>query len=290
MSTFFQVTLGGASIGTVYGLVAVGLVMVYRATGIINFAQGETYMLGAVVSLVLLNAGIPMAISAALAVFIVCLVFGLIDVMIYRPLSSGPPINVLVATLAVAIGIRNLAELGFGVQPRPYPRLVQLGVLSFLGMRLDGQLIIAAVVDIFFLVLLVWFFKASRFGLAMRAVASDVKVSALMGIEPRRSITAAVAVGAGLGAVAGIVVAPTLFVSAGMGSEMTIHALAAAVVGGLTSVRGSLAGGVLLGAFEALVGYYISSSWKSGVAFALIIVVLLVRPSGLFGQRVVVRA
>ena len=283
-----QYFLNGLPLGAIYALVALSYSLIYASSGVLNWSQGDMVMLGAYIGFSLLQAlhfGFTPALLVAMAA--VGLVGVVVQYCILRPLRErqAPPINVVIATLGVAIISRNIALVIWGPDAQNFPppvsvEPIRLGVLSVTAMDL---LIVVAGIGL--MLFLHFFLQRTREGKALRAVAQDRYAAILMGVDTGRSDAVAFAASAGLGAAAGILVAPIFFVTFNMGAGLGLKGFVAAVIGGLGSIPGAIAGGFFLGILEAVAGGQISSGYRDAITFALLILVLWLKPSGLFIRK-----
>ena len=283
-----QFLLNGIPIGAIYALVALSYSLIYAASGVLNWSQGDMVMLGAYVGFTVfsvLKLGFTFALLIAMAV--VALIGVLIQHTILRPLRKrqAPSINVVIATLGAAIIFRNLALAFWGPDPQILPSPVSSQPISLGGVSVTPQDILVLLVGITLMIVLHFFLKRTREGKALRAVAQDRYAALLMGIDPERSDKVAFAASAGIGAAAGILVGPIFFVSFNMGASVGLKGFVAAVIGGLGTIPGAIAGGFFLGIVESLAGGLISSGYRDAITFALLILVLWLRPSGLFLRK-----
>lgn len=285
MDYFIQLVLSGLVVGAIYGLIAMGFAVIFKATGIVNFAQGEMAMLTAYTTWSLANLlGTGAIVTIVLAIVLGALLGLLCERLIMRPMLGEPVLSVVLVTIGLAVVLRALVTIIWGASPHKFEmagadalvelggvavRTSQLGVIGFLLLALIGF----------------WFFLGhSRFGVAMRAVAADEKVARLMGISSARVQAVAWATASALAGLAGAMFAviyglmPTIF-------ELGLKAFPATVLGGFDSILGSGFSGLIIGVFENLVGGYLSSTLKEVAGFVLILVVLMVRPFGLFGEK-----
>lgn len=279
-----QIIVSGLIFGCIYGLAALGLVLIFKTTDVVNFAQGEMAMLTTFVSYVFLsNYEIPYFFSLVLA-----LIFGfLFGIVVYhllmKRIQSAPPLNQLVLTLGLFMVFNGMAGLIWGYQPKSFPQAFggdpfQVGSV-FITLNELFLLSLTIVLMLIFYIL----FKYSKIGLAMRASSQDIEASKLMGIKVSTVFMLTWGVGTTLGGVAGMMTAPVTFLHTNMMFEVIIMAFAAAVLGGFVSLPGALIGGLIIGVFENLVSYYIAPEMKLVYTFILIIVILYVRPQGIFG-------
>jgi branched-chain amino acid transport system permease protein len=283
MVDLIQILVGGLSIGAIYASVALGFTLTWRAASIINFAQGEVVMIGSFLGLtfyVLWGWSFPLAFIAA---FAVSAVLGrLIERVFLRPVMHAELWATVVVTVGLSELLSNLARIIWGPEPRRFPSVFGSEPIHLGALRLPPQSIGVLAVVLVLVAALEVFFHRTMTGLAMRAVAQDRSTAKLMAIDSGRLIGVTIALSFGIAAVAGILLAPTYFVSFGMGLPIGIRAFAAAIIGGFGSVRGSIAGGLLLGTVEGLTNAYVSSEYLDAIVFGLVILVLLVRPAGLF--------
>lgn len=286
--TFLTYLINGISLGSVYAIIALGYTMVYGIAKMLNFAHGDVIMVGGYISYFAANAwGLPPVISVLVSMA-VCTVLGIvIERLAYRPLRNAASLAVLITAIGVSYFLQNGAQLVWGSNPRVYSSLVKMESLEFF----DGQLIVSGVTVvtvaacIVIMLVLSFLIKKTKLGKAMRAVSEDKGASQLMGINVNGTISATFAIGSALAAVAGVLLCsayPTLMPTTG--SMPGIKAFTAAVFGGIGSIPGAFLGGILLGIIEKLSQAYISTQLSDAIVFAVLIVVLLVKPSGLLGK------
>jgi len=284
---FLQQVVSGLATGGIYASLALALVMIYQATDVVNFAQGEMAMFATYLTWSMLNAGVPYW-WAFLATVIVAFVGGiLIQRIVVRPVENAPILTIVIVTLGLLVICNSVAGWIWSYVQKPFPspfsaRPLRLGNIVF-GAHDLGEM----GVTLLSLLLLFLFFRYTPLGLAMRAAAQNPVSSRLAGIRVSRMLALGWGLAAAFGAVAGMMVAPILTLEPNMMGGIQIYAFAAATLGGFTSPLGAVVGGFLVGVIENLVGTYVSfigTELKLTVALATIIVVLLVRPSGLFGR------
>jgi branched-chain amino acid transport system permease protein len=292
MDTFLQQVVSGLATGGIYASLALALVMIYQATDVVNFAQGEMAMFTTYIAWTLLNAGVPYwaAFGATLAM---AFVGGLlIERVVIRPVENAPVLTIVIVCIGLLVILNSLAGWIYSYIQKPFPspfpqRPIRVGAVVF-GAHDVGALAVTLLV----LLLVFLFFRYTTLGLAMRAAAQNPVSSRLCGIRVGWMLAMGWGLAALVGAVAGMLVAPVVFLDPNMMSGILIYAFASATLGGFTSPGGAVLGGLLVGVIENLVGTYvrfIGTELKLTVALAIILVVLVVRPSGLFGRAAVRR-
>jgi branched-chain amino acid transport system permease protein len=288
MHEFLQQVFSGLAAGAIYASVALALVMIYRSTDLVNFAQGEMAMFSTYIAWTLVNAGLPFWV-AFLLTLIVSFVGGMvIERVVIRPVENAPVLAAVVVTIALLLIFNSLAGwiYTYTVQDFPSPFPDRPLFHSLLTTRDLGVIAVTLIM----LVLLFVFFRFTSTGLAMRAAAQNPASARLCGIRVGRMLAIGWGLAAAIGATAGIMVAPVLFLDPNMMGGVLLYAFAGALLGGITSPVGAVVGGLIVGVTENLVGaYLIASQLKLTVALALIILVLVFRPNGLFGTAIVRR-
>jgi branched-chain amino acid transport system permease protein len=288
MHEFLQQVFSGLAAGAIYASVALALVMIYRATDLVNFAQGEMAMFSTYIAWTLVNAGLPFWV-AFVTTLAVSFVGGMvIERVVIRPVENAPVLAAVVVTIGLLLIFNSLAGwiYSYTVQdfPSPFPDRPLLGAL--ITTRDLGVIVVTLIM----LVLLFVFFRFTSTGLAMRAAAQNPVSARLCGIRVGRMLAIGWGLAAAIGATAGIMVAPVLFLDPNMMGGVLLYAFAGALLGGISSPVGAVIGGLIVGVTENLVGtYLIASQLKLTVALALIILVLVFRPNGLFGTAIVRR-
>jgi len=292
---FEQQLFNGLTLGLIYALIAVGYTMVYGVIELINFAHGEVYMFGAFLCVTFINIlGIPLFPSMALAMGCCALMGMAIDKIAYKPLRKAPRLAALITAIGVSIFLQNVAIMipTWGSRPVPFPRaavpaVFNESVMTLGSVSVSGLQLFIYVVTIAMMIGLTLIINKTRIGTAMRALAQNATAAALMGINVNRVIAFTFALGSSLGGAAGILVAMYYnTLSATMGYNAGVKAFAAAVLGGIGSVPGAMLGGVVLGVAETLGAGYVSSQYRDGLGYAVMIAVILLRPSGLLGKSV----
>jgi len=291
-SLFLQQLVNGITLGGVYALIAVGYTMVYGVIQLINFAHGEIYMLGAFLAYTLVAVvGMPFF-PAFILTLLICAVLGVVlDFVAYRPLRKAPRLAALITAIGMSIFLQNMAMLIWGSQIKSYPRDIlpaffSESALTFGDVTLSWLQLFILFITLLFMIILHLTIHKTRIGMAMRAISQDKTASALMGIGVNRVISFTFAIGSAMGGMAGILVG--LYYNAifpTMGYVAGIKAFAAAVLGGIGSVPGAMLGGGVLGIAEVMGAGYISSEYRDGISYAVMIAVILFKPSGLIGKQ-----
>lgn len=288
--SFISYLLNGISLGSVYAIIALGYTMVYGIAKMLNFAHGDVIMVGSYVAFVAINnMGLPIHISILLSV-IVCTVLGVvIEGIAYRPLRHASKLAVLITAIGVSYFLQNMALLIFGANTKSFTSVVQVKPLSLAGgqLNISGETIVTILACVVIMIGLMAFIKYSKAGHAMLAVSEDDGAARLMGINVNRTISLTFAIGSALAAIAGVLLCsayPSL--TPYTGSMPGIKAFVAAVFGGIGSIPGAFIGGILLGIIEILARAYISSQLSDAIVFSVLIIVLVVRPTGLMGKEI----
>ncbi len=274
--------------GSIYALVALGFGIIHNATGIINFAQGEFLMLGGMLMVTLVGAaGLPLWAAFALAAALVVLIGLLFERVLIRPVRQASVITLIVITIGASITIRSLAEQLWGTDALPVPAFSGEEALRFGGCSVMPQSLWVMGVTAVAVLGLTLFYSRTLIGKAMRACAINRVAAQLMGISVPQMVAWSFALAAGLGAIGGIVVAPITMTQFDVGVMLGLKGFCGAIIGGLGNSAGAVVGGLALGVLEALGGGLISSGYKDIIAFAILLLVLLVRPSGVLGSAAV---
>ncbi|MGM9562732.1 MAG: branched-chain amino acid ABC transporter permease [Faecousia sp.] len=285
---FLSNLINGLSLGSIYAIIALGYTMVYGIAKMLNFAHGDVIMIGAYVSFVsIYSLGTP-PLLALLIAMCVCTILGIvIERLAYRPLRSSASLAVLITAIGVSYLLQNIALLLWTANTKVYPSIVEFEPLHFGGLTITGETIVSILACIVIMVGLTLFTGKTKTGKAMRAVSENRQAAELMGISVNRTITITFAIGSALAAVAGVLYCsmyPVLIPTTG--SIPGIKAFTAAVLGGIGSIPGTLVGGLLLGIIEIFGKAYINQELSDAIVFAVLIIILLVKPNGLMGKKV----
>lgn len=292
-----QQTFNGLSLGAIYALIAIGYTMVYGIIGMINFAHGEIYMLGAYTGLVTLTAlgtgALPLPLLLALMLLVAMLVTAVygysVERIAYRPVRGGPRLVALISAIGMSLFLQNWVALGQGARDVAVPTLISGGVqipfANGFDVTLSWSRILIIVVTVVLMACLSLYIRHSRMGRASRACSQDMQMARLLGIDTNQVISFTFMLGAILAAVGGVLIAITVGkLNPFIGFIAGLKAFTAAVLGGIGSIPGAMLGGVLLGLAETFAAAFISSQYKDIVAFGLLVLILLFRPSGLLGK------
>ena len=295
-----QVLFQGLALGSIYALVALGFVLIIRATNVVNFAQGDFAMLGGY-AMILFTVGMPgnpelhipgfaFHVPYGIAILLAAVVMAIIGVAfnygVYYPLRNRSFLPVLISTLGASIFLQNAVLALFNPQPRPLDKLFNVEGVTIGGVFLDSQYLVILVFTILAVAFQYFFFEHTLIGKKLQATSQDKDMARLLGIPVTLMIIITFVYSAVLGGLAGMLVAPILFVSIGMGSTIALKAFAATIIGGFGDVAGAIVGGIIIGVIESFAAYYISVPYKDAYAFLALFLVLLFRPQGIFGEKV----
>lgn len=288
---FLQLVVSGLAVGSLYALIALGFVLIYKSTDILNFAQGEAMMIGAFLCYSLIMAGVPF-LWAVVAAAGLALVLGLAtERLVLRPMIGERQFAVVMVTIGLSIFLRSLAGIIFGHSNQDFPTPFAQGAVHFKGIILSYTHLWAMTVSGLMVVLFFVFFQYSRVGLSMRGVANDQDTAMLMGISVKKVFSMTWGISFAISAIAGIFLASVMLLNIGL-SLVAIKAFPAVILGGLESIPGAIIGGLVIGVLETLVGGYWDQMFpgvKDLTAFIVLFLVLMIRPYGLFGKEEIER-
>lgn len=286
MINFVNQVINGLSTGSMYALVAIGYTMVYGIAKMINFAHGDIIMAGAYFALIAMSYVGP--VPAILFSVVVTAALGVLtEKVAYKPLRGKGSLEVLITAIGVSYLLENAFLLIFGSAARTFPQIMPKGTINLGGISIKYITIITLVVTALCTAVLLFFINKTKLGKAMRAVSEDQGAAQLMGINVDTTVSLTFAIGSGLGAIAGVIYGCAYsLITPYIGLMLGIKAFIAAVLGGIGSVPGAMVGGLMLGVAESLTIAYISSDFSDAVVFGILILVLLVKPAGLFGKNV----
>ena len=290
MISFLSYLLNGISLGSVYAVIALGYTMVYGVAKMLNFAHGDVIMVGAYIAFCIMHYLGLHPIISVLGAVIVCTVLGiLIERFAYKPLRKATSLAVLITAIGMSYFLQNMALIIWGSNPKVFPSVVNAEAIALFDRQLliSGETIVTVLACIVIMIVLTLFINKTKMGKAMRCVSEDKGAAELMGINVNGTISLTFAIGSALAAIAGVLLCsayPTLMPTTG--SMPGIKAFTAAVFGGIGSIPGAMVGGILLGVIEILGKAYVSTELGDAFVFAVLIVVLLVKPTGLLGKPV----
>jgi branched-chain amino acid transport system permease protein len=291
LSILLQYLISGITQGSVYALIGLGFMVIYNSSQVINFAQGEFVMLGGMLAVTLTTAmvtifssGLPLPLAIVLAVLAVIL-FGIIfEFLAVRPLKNSPPLMAIIMTIGASIFIRGVAMLVWGKDTFSLPLFITGTPIPIFGAVIVPHYLVILGTTIVLMILLQLFFKLTLAGQAMRASAVNRKGASLCGIKPERMVKLSFAISAALASISGIVIAPTNNTSYDVGIMLGLKGFVVAIIGGLNSFVGTICGGFIVGIIEAL-SAVISSQYRIAITFGVLILILLIRPTGIFGRK-----
>jgi branched-chain amino acid transport system permease protein len=282
-----QLLFTGIGAGSIYALVALGFALIYRATNVVNFAQGDFAMLGAFSMVVLaIDLELPYWLSILITLTLLVGFGALFNLAVYYPLRNRSFLPVIISTIGASILLENGVLATYGPRPQTLDSMFDIPGFSIGDVFFDTQYIVILVVAIAMVGLQYVFFERTLIGKKMQATSQDKEMASLLGIPVMTMIMITFMYSAMLGGLAGILVAPVLFVTVGMGSTIALKAFAASIIGGFGDVKGAIAGGLALGVIETFGAAYISVPYKDAFAFLVLFVFLLVRPQGIFGEPI----
>jgi branched-chain amino acid transport system permease protein len=279
-----QFVVAGLKNGSIYALVALGFTIVYAATGAINFAQGEFFMLGGMLCVSFTELGMPLPMAAVAAIAATAAIGAVFELLAVRPIAGDDPLRIIMVTIGGAVILRQLALHLFGPDERALAPFTEGASLKAFGVAVELQTLWIWGLTAFAVAALALLYRKTSFGRAMRATAIRRDAARLVGVNAGLMVTVAFALAAGLGALAGVAVAPLTQTAFFVGAAIGVKGFAAAILGGIGKPISAVAGGLLLGLLESLAAGYLNPAYKDGVALVVLLVVLFVAPQGLLGR------
>lgn len=287
MNVFLQQLINGLSVGSIYAVIALGYTMVYGIIKLINFAHGEIMMMGAYFAFITVFAtGLPFYMVLIVSMVLAAILGVTIESLAYKPLRKAPRISALITAIGMSLFLQNLALVIFRADPKIMPAIIPKRPIMIGPLQIGTVTITTIALSLFFMVLLDFFVKRTKPGKSMRAVSEDKEASILMGINVNKTISITFAIGSALGALGGVLysvaytqVYPTMGVMPGL------KAFVAAVLGGIGLIPGAMLGGFVIGMIETIAKAYISSQWSDAIVFGILIIVLLIKPTGILGKN-----
>jgi len=290
---FVQLFVTGLAWGSVYACIALGFVLIFKATDIFNFAQPELMMFGAYVAFTLITMlNLPFVIGFLVTLVLMGLIAAILEMMVVRPMVGEPVLAVIMVTLGLANVLRGLTGLIWGYEELQFPNPFPEEPFMIFGAAVNQAEIYTVVATAILLIIFFFFFKYSGAGISMRATAEDTRTAFLMGINVKRVFTASWAIASLVATIAGVFLASFTFLEPIMG-HVGLKALPAIILGGLDSVHGAIIGGLIIGVTENLAGFYLEDYLGSGIneitAYVIVLIVMMIRPYGLFGTKEIER-
>jgi branched-chain amino acid transport system permease protein len=276
MAELLQFVFSGLTVGAIYALVALGFTLIYKASDIINFAQGEFVMLGGMTTVFVAQAGVPLPLAAGIAIIATTAIGLALHRFAIEPARGATPVALIMITIGASIFLRGIAQIIFDRRFHSLPPLLGADPIQFGGAAILPQSLIVLA-------------SAAVIVVAVIATAATRRAARLVGVDTRRIVAFSFAVSAAIGAIAGVLITPIALTSYDVGTLLALKGFAAAMLGGIGSAPGAVVGGILIGMFEALAAGYLSSNYKDAVAFLIILVVLVALPQGLFGRAKIER-
>lgn len=284
-----QLAIAGLAVGSIYALVALGFVLIYTSVNVVNFAQGDFAMIGAyfMVTLVLV-VHLPWWLAIIVSMVATGLCGALFQLLLYQPVRNRPRnfLPVMIATVGASVFLEQVFLIIYGPIPYQLPSIFKVQSVDIDGVYVYPQYLVIIGVTAIMVGLLNWFLERTKLGKQMQATAQDADTARLMGIRVGWMAALIFAISTGLGGLAGVLIAPVYTVTAAMGSTIALKAFAAAIVGGFGSIKGSIIGGLAIGLIETFGATYISGSYRDAFPFIVLILFLIFRPYGLFGEKV----
>jgi branched-chain amino acid transport system permease protein len=284
MDALLQFLIAGLKDGAIYALVALGFTIVFAATGAINFAQGEFFMLGGMVGWSLVHMGLPLPLAIVLSVAITATVAALLELLAVRPIADGDPLRIIMVTIGGSVLLRQFALHAFGADEQTIPAFSAGPSIKVAGAAIELQTLWIWGITVAVVVALVILYRSTMLGKAMRATSIQRDAARLVGVDTRRMVTLAFALAGAIGALAGLATAPLTQTAFDVGAGIGVKGFAAAILGGLGDPVAAVGGGVVLGLLESLTAGYISPLYKDAVSLVVLLAVLFLRPQGMFGR------
>lgn len=290
MELLMQYIVTGLTVGSIYALLAIGFVTIYNITGILNFAQGEFAMIGALTCITFVNAGFPMYVSIILAIFISATIGLIVERTAIRHARNTSVIILIIITIGVSTFLKGMGLIIWGTNPKQLAPLIKMEPIHFMGVVINPQSIFIFIVLLILLAVLYVFFEKTYIGSALRACEKNPRAAKLMGINTSTMSALAFTLAAALGAIAGILITPITDATYEMGFLIGVKGFVGMVIGGMHSIPGAVAGALLVGLLETFSGGFISTFYSDAITFLVLILVLFFKPNGIFarasGERV----
>ncbi|ARF17636.1 branched-chain amino acid ABC transporter permease [Sporosarcina ureae] len=287
MQDFLQFTLTGITIGSIYAIVALGFVTIYSVTKVINLAQGEFVMLGGLTMFSLVSVGVPYWLSFIATILFVTLIGWLMEFLLIRRAKGADAISLIILTIGTSIFIRGISSMVWGKDQHTVAPFTENTPVTIGGASITPQSIWVVLIMLLVVGLMYMFIDKTMLGKAFQASSVNPMAARLMGISPKRMSSFSFVLSAALGAIAGLAIAPIIFPAYDMGAMLGIKGFSAAILGGLGSAPGAVIGGLLIGLFESMGAGYVSSGMKEVITFSVFLLILIIRPNGILGEKTI---
>ncbi|MEW9670487.1 branched-chain amino acid ABC transporter permease [Ammoniphilus sp. 3BR4] len=281
---FLQFLITGLTIGSIYSLLAIGFVTIYNTTGILNFAQGEFAMIGAMSCISLVGFGLPKLAAIPLAIIFTALIGLFIERSVINPARNNSTVTLIIITIGLSILLKGLGLIIWGSYPKTLSPLISMQPINFMEAIINPQSLIIFAALFILLLLLFFFFDKTYMGSALKASERNPRAASLMGINTKTMSALSFALAAALGAIAGIIITPLTDATYEMGFLIGLKGFVAMVIGGMNNIAGAVMGGLLIGVIEAFSGGVFSSTYSDSISFTVLLLVLFFKPNGLFGK------
>ena len=289
LRNIFQLTVSGLAVGSIYSLVALGFVIIYKATGIFNFAQGELMILGAFICyFFIVQLHIPIFWAFLLTFFATAIIGLVTEELFFRPMVGEPIFSVIMVTIGLSVFLKGIIGFSWGYMIKEFPAFVSEAPVSFSGFVISPAHLVTIIVAGVLIAIFAVFFKCSILGIGMRAVANDQDASLLMGISVRKIFGLSWAISSVVAAIGGILLSSITYLHPSL-SMVGIKVFPAVVLGGLDSIMGAIVGGIIIGIVENIAGGYLGGDVKEITSFVILIAILMIKPYGLFGKEEIER-
>lgn len=289
MSEFIQIAITGVALGSIYALIALGFGLIYTSVNVVNFAQGDFAMIGAYLMVSLeLGARLPWWLALVLAVLLAGVCGALFQLLIYQPMRNRPRnfLPVMITTVGASVFIEQMFLVIYGPVPYQLPGIFKAQTINLGGVSVYPQYLVIIGATAVMVTLLNWFLESTKLGKQLQATAQDADAARLMGIRVARMAALTFAISTGLTGLAGLLIAPLYTVTSTMGTAIALKAFAAAIIGGFGSMTGAIIGGISIGLIETFGATYISGTYRDAFPFLFLIIFLVIKPVGLFGEKV----
>lgn len=284
-----QFLITGLTVGSIYALLAIGFVTIYNTTGILNFAQGEFAMIGAMSCISFIAFGMPMYAAIPAAIAVTSLIGFFLERTLIKPARTSTPVNMVVITIGLSILLKGLGMIVWGTYPKSLSPIIKMRPIELFGAVMTSQSVFIFAVLLVLLALLYVFFERTYLGSALRASETNPRAASLMGINTQTMSALSFTLAAALGAISGIIIAPMTDATYEMGLMIGLKGFVAMVIGGMNKISGVVMGGLLLGVLEAFSSGLLSSTYSDAISFTVLLLVLFFKPTGLFGKASVAR-